>query len=590
MSRYDPPSWAAVGDVLDVVLDLPIPERAAYLNGHVADPALRREVEAYLAYEDARDPVLDAPDAQRRALLAEALGDEDALRPGDRLGPYQIVRLLGTGGAGTVYAGFDTGADKAVALKVLPPLRPDATERLRREGRALARMEHRHVARFMAVGGDEGGPAYLVMELVDGEPITDYADRHGLPVAERVRLLEQTCAAVQHAHERLVVHRDLKPSNVLVTEAAGRPDVKVVDFGIGRLLDDAVAPGGDFPVGPDPAATVYLRLTPAYAAPEQLRGEPAAVSSDVFTLGVLAYEVLSGQRPFDPAQCSSVERPAPRVPSEVAPPERARAIRGDLDAIVLRALETSPARRYATAGALLDDLVRHREHRPVSARPRTAAHRLRRYARRHRAPLALGTFVCALLVATSVYALVQARVARAEARSATEVTDLLTSMFDAADPYSENPGGLETVRVGALVDQATRQFDRAPPDDPTVRARMRCTLARVHLSLHEMDEAGRLFDSCFQDAVRVDGTPPWLAAALRDVSAYEQDLGHLVVSERRARSALGRIRDAYGPDHIETARALTRLGLIQTALTRLDDAERSLRAALHIYSARGGRT
>ena len=295
------------------------------------------------------------------------------VKPGERVGPYQLVRPLGAGGMAEVWLAqrADGTFRREVALKLpmLSRLRPDLARRFAREREILARLEHVNIARLYDAGVTPGGLPYLAMEYVPGEPLTDWCDAHRLGLRERVRLFLQVLDAVQYAHGRHVIHQDLKPSNILVTEAG---HVRLLDFGVAKLLS-----------AQDERHTqltqLYGRaLTPAYASPELLRGECPNTASDIYSLGVVLYELLAGSRPY-------------RIKSSVS-----RSLRGDLDAIVLRALSKAPHQRYDSASALADDLQRYLSSRPVQARPHSPLYRAGKFMLRHRAAIATAAALAVL--------------------------------------------------------------------------------------------------------------------------------------------------------------------------------------------------
>ena len=368
------------------------------------------------------------------------------------------------------------------------------------------------------------------------------------------------------------------------------------------------------PIDPetDPPVTAAGRLTPAYAAPEQLRGEPPTPATDVYALGVLAYELLTGTRPHDhaglppeeavrrietapPVRPSDTVRLAPEPAASArasTPAALARRLRGDLDAITETALRFAPEDRYPSARALGDDLARHRIGRPVRARPRTRGYVATQFFRRHRTgfALTLGLLLVLGVTAGAYVSNVSRARARAEreAQTAEAVTGVLTSLFDAADPYTEIVGQTDTMRVGAFVALATARIERFPPDDPQVQARLLCTLARVKASLHDLDTADRLFATCFDRARSFEGTPGWVAVAVRDRAVFERERGNYEAAESLATEAIHLHQNLFGPDHIEVAISLSRLGNVQLLRTKLDSAEHNLREALRIYRLREG--
>ena len=406
----------------------------------------QRRIEAL--YEAA----LEHPPAQRQEFLAQACGTDEELHaeiaslvsaygragnflegwpveaagallgaspvPGQRIGPYRLLQLLGAGGMAVVYLAErdDEQFTKHVALKLIRPgiAGADALRRFRHERQILASLEHPHIARLLDGGATADGLPWYVMEYVEGEPITTFCEGRSLPLRDRLRLVHDVCSAVEFAHRNLVVHRDIKPGNILVTPGG---TVKLLDFGIARLLTPEPGSGAE-----DLTATAYRVMTPAYASPEQVRGDRLTTATDVYSLGVVLYELLTGQRPYRLSDTS---------PSEVArvvcsqEPERpstavrragrlARELRGDLDNIAAKAMAKEPARRYASAGELASDISHYLEGRPVAARGDSFAYRAGKFIRRHRAGSAAAALVLLAIAAGTAATAWQAQVARAE--------------------------------------------------------------------------------------------------------------------------------------------------------------------------------
>lgn len=326
-----------------------------------------------------------------------------SLRPGEQVGPYRLQRLLGVGGMAEVWLAQHGGADSQprVALKVplLSRLRPDLAQRFARECHILARLKHPRIARLLDAGFGEDGLPYIAMEPVAGEPLTDWCDYHRLGLRERIELFLKVLDAVQYAHARQVVHRDLKPTNILVT---GEAEVRLLDFGVAKLLTEADE-------AQPPLTRLYgAALTPDYASPEVVRGDPYDTTSDIYSLGVVLYELLTGSRPYRikaNSSCSQVEqaistarilRPSARSTCEAGTAraasrrQLARGLRGDLDAIVLKALSRKPESRYASVSALAADLQRHLSGRPVEALLDSLSYRIGNFLHRHGTALAIG--------------------------------------------------------------------------------------------------------------------------------------------------------------------------------------------------------
>ena len=429
-----PERWREIKAVFQAVIELPVVERAARLAA--ADAETRREVEQLLAAA-----TTGAADFLERPAAVE-LVDEQL---GRRVGPWRIVAELGRGGMGAVYRARrdDAEVEGEVALKVVKRgMDTDfVLRRFRAERQILAGLSHPNVARLLDAGTTDDGRPWFAMELVHGEPIDRHALRLALGVRERVELLITVCGAVHHAHQNLIVHRDLKPSNILVTDD-GRP--VLLDFGIAKLLDPEV----------DATATGVALMTPAYASPEQLTGKPVTTASDVYSLGVLAFELLAGARPYAGGSAESIVRALERgdVPSASAAaararlePRRVRALRGDLDAIVAMAMRPEPAQRYSSARELAQDLRAHLAGLPTVARREGLLGRSWKLVRWHRVVVVASAAVVVALVGGVVATTHQARIARAERARAERRFDETRRLagrviFELHDAVAELPG------------------------------------------------------------------------------------------------------------------------------------------------------
>ena len=426
--------WERIKAVFQDTFERDPADRTAALDAACgADATLREAVERLLqAHASSADFLAALPLAANFPSVDEETAEAP---PPSRIGPYRIERELGRGGMGTVYLAErdEAGLHKTVAIKVVR--RGMDTEvvlrRFKTERQILAALEHPGIARFYDGGTTEDGLPYFVMEYVPGQNLLTYCDGRRLSIAERVRLFRRVCSAVQFAHQGLVVHRDLKPSNILVTPE-GEP--RLLDFGIAKLL----TPQGAGDEGDEATATLFRIMTPEYASPEQVRGERVTTASDVYSLGVILYELLSGHRPYrvTSRQAAEVERavseqevPAPSA--TVSRPLR-RELRGDLDTIVLTALQKDAGRRYATAAELADDLGRYLEGRPVHAQADRWSYRASKFVRRHRLAVAAATVAIVSLLSGLGVALWQARVARAERALAQQQRALAQRRFDEA--------------------------------------------------------------------------------------------------------------------------------------------------------------
>lgn len=507
--------WHRVDALFSELLELPEDERPAALAARCGDDeALRAAVQQLLSAERRSAGAFEAASAALNQLVDDAL-DGDA--PADdtvpesirHLGPYRLVRLLGRGGMSSVWlAERDDGQfEKTIAIKVLRRWvdGEDAVRRFVAERQILSSLSHPNIAPLLDGGTTADGTPWLATEYVEGEPITAYCASRGLDVEGRLDLFLQVADAVHHAHQKLVVHRDLKPSNILV-DAQGR--VRLLDFGIAKLLDpDASAAQAPL------TRAAYRPMTPEYAAPEQLAGGTITTSTDVYQLGVLLYELLSGQRPRGPAGGASATRvktppstavrrataaTAAEAQIERGPALRlAKRLQGDLDLIALKALQDDPARRYLSAAALADDLRNHLRGRTITARPESALDATRRFFRRHpwaAVALALGIGLLITLQVSAVRFSQQRDAAQREAARVTKVKDLLVGLFRQADPLSSDAlRGRETT-IWESVEAATAKVRNELHDDPQLRAEMLATLAMLHHYDGRMEEGAELLE------------------------------------------------------------------------------------------------
>jgi eukaryotic-like serine/threonine-protein kinase len=434
--------WRRVRDLFDEAVELPPAERAAFLESLGASDGMRDEVASLLSASEAAGAFLERP-----ALSHMRENPFEADRR-SRIGPYAVLEELGHGGMGTVYlaARGDQGFDKTVAVKLVR--RGMDTDfvlaRFRNERRILADLDHPNIARILDGGSTEDGLPFFVMEYIPGRHLLEDADARRLTVRERLILFQKVCAAVAYAHRHLVVHRDLKPSNILVTPE-GEP--KLLDFGLARVLQpDALSDG-------DRTATALRFLTPDYASPEQVRGERIATSSDVYSLGVVLYELLAGRRPYRTTGSGVAE--IARAVCEQEPPRPSTAVpalRGDCDNIVMKALRKEPERRYASVEQLSEDIGRHLDGRPVHARKDTFGYRTGKFVARHKAAVGAAVVVASLLVGALAAAVRQTRIARAERAIAEahfdDVRQLAdTFLFEFHDAIKDLPGATPARRL-----------------------------------------------------------------------------------------------------------------------------------------------
>ncbi|HTK49888.1 MAG TPA: serine/threonine-protein kinase [Gemmatimonadaceae bacterium] len=582
--------WAELSRVLDEALDAPLSERGALLDRLCAgDAAFRAEAERLLADGEASAHFLETPAAAYAAALM-GTGEPAVQAQGTRVGPYRILRELGHGGMGTVYLAErdDEQYRKRVALKLVRGALAVDDHLVRRfieERQILASLDHPAIARMLDGGVTAGEFPWFAMEYVEGEPIDRWVTAHRSTASERLALFLTVCDGVQYAHRHLVVHRDLKPSNILV-DADGQ--VKLLDFGIARLL---AGPEGSTRVD---TLTAGGAMTPEYASPEQLRGAPAGVASDVYSLGVLLFELLSEHRPHrlagaDRAQLArAILEEEPRPPSELAPSTMRREIRGDLDTIVLMALRKEPDRRYQSVEQLAADIRRFLRRLPVSARPDTWRYRADRFVRRHGWAVAGAAALVVSLVGGLAGTMWQARRAEREAATEREVRRFVLSLFEVSDP-AESRG--RAVSARELLDRGTARIAGELRDEPAVRAEMLSVLGNVYRELGSYDRAGPLLEEALRlrrdlGAEDEDAT----AAALGDLGALLTDRSRFAEADTVLRQSLAIRRarfDDGDPRVLESVSALSTLRLQQGRIPEADSLlEQVLRAQRHTLDPR----
>ena len=477
----DPAQWTTLRRLLDTALALAPAERDTWLGQLGAEHEdLKPRLQRLLAHADGGSPLDTLPKVETAQFLAERSGDEAALAAGASVGPYRLLRSIGSGGMGEVWLAerADMLHKRQVALK-LPRLltgRAALAERLAREREILAALNHPNIARLYDAGLAADGQPYLALEYVEGERIDAYCQRQALEVPARLRLFLQVARAIAHAHAQLVVHRDLKPANILVTDAG---EVRLLDFGIAKLLDEGQAHETEL------TQLAGRALTPEYAAPEQILGQPIATSADVYALGVVLFELLTGSRPYKLKRDSRaaleeaiVAAEAPRPSSVVEDPKLKKRLRGDLDTICLKALKKPPAERYRSVEALAEDIERHLEQRPVLAQPDSRIYRIRKFLARNTLAVGATAAVMLAIVAGAGVAGWQAQLATAEGRRSNEVKQFVISMFEAVDP--DTVGSARSVSARQILESAEQRVQRELSTQTAVRAELYAAIARSH--------------------------------------------------------------------------------------------------------------
>jgi serine/threonine protein kinase len=591
--RIDTALRHEIESVFETAIELMPTERQRWLATRCGnDEWLRAEVDALIVAHERADGILEGDVAHA---AAEALG---GMEHGRRIGAYRVVRELGRGGMGTVYLAEREGSEvqQRVALKLLRAS-PDAEDLHRRfatEGQILASLRHHAIAQLLDGGVTDGRVPFLVMEYVDGEPITAYCDRHALDVDARIRLFRDVCAAVHFAHQNLIIHRDIKPGNILVSPSGG---VKLLDFGIAKLLDPALGRTSQ------PRTRTELRvMTPEYASPEQVRGETVTTASDVYALGVVLYELLSGRRPYTLTNRSPQEllevicSRVPERPSAVVGDERRRhTLSGDLDAIVMVALRKEARDRYGSVDLLWEDLQRYLDGLPVRAHRGSRSYRARKFLGRHRVESAAAALVAASLAIGATIAVRQAAIAARERdraqhalveaeqsiKQSQSVTGFLVGLFDATTAIA----GSTTATVDELAHRGVSQIATFG-GQPLTQARLLETMARVHMMMADYSSARAELERSFalrvarlglQD-VEVTGPLFYLGELMRRTGQYRQ-------ADSLTRRALVIRSAALGAGHLANAEILLQLSSILVYLSDAAGAEQASRRALEIQRA-----
>ena len=583
MSSTPTDRFRRIDTIFDAAVDIPAGERTAFIDRECGDDAaLRAEVLELVRAYHSSDSVLESPAARLAAPFLETAAAAGGPVP-ERIGPFRVVREIGRGGMGRVFLGerADGQFEQRVAIKLIQHGAPGVLRRFVEERRILARLEHPGIARLVDGGITESGLPYFAMELVDGEPIDRYCDAHGLSLDQRLMLFGAVCDAVAYAHQHLVIHRDIKPSNILVT-ADGKP--KLLDFGIAKLLG---AQGED-----DVTRTRFSVMTPEFAAPEQIRGEPVSTATDVYSLGVLLYQLLTGERLYEIRGKSPAE--IERIICDDVPPKpsvRSRQIargqlRGDLDLIVMTALQKAPGRRYQSPTALAHDLERFRRGHAVLARPDSASYRLRKFVGRHRTGVALAVLLVLALAGAIARERTLRNAAEVQARKAREVEDFLVGVFDVADPdsWKETEGGSVTARE--LLDRGARRIDSTLSGQQEVQAELRNVLGRVYTNLGLYDRAMPLLRSSLAQRTTLRGdadtsvaeTMDMLGVALTRLNQHDE-------AEPLLRRALEQRRRLLGGAHPATARSAEHLAALLEERNQFAPAETLYREAVAIHRA-----
>jgi len=593
----NPERWRRIEQLFEQAVELEPDQRAQWLqNECVGDTVLLNQVESLILSELESGSMINQVIRDASWLL------DDQAQPtvGQRIGPYEVVREIGRGGIGSVFLAHraDDEYQKQVAIKVVRSglATSEVLRRFRSERQILANLDHPNIARLLDGGTTETGAPYVVMDYVEGILVDEYSNRSALSIEDRLRLFRKICAAVHYAHQNLVVHRDIKPGNILVT-AHGEP--KLLDFGIAKLLkaDESLLTVDETRAGIRP-------MTPEYASPEQVRGEAITTASDVYSLGVVLYELLAGRRPytFNRLQAREIERAIceqePDRPStavtrkqqaastdgdndagtaEIAVETKGitndklrRRLRGDLDNIVMMAMRKEPTRRYASVEQFSEDLRRHLDGLPVLARPATFGYRTQKFVRRHSVGVAATITVMVLiaaLVGFYTWRLAGERDrARLEAAKAARVSEFLSSVFEVSNP-SQSKG--ETITAKELLERGATRIKKELADQPKVQSTMMNVMGTVYLSLGLCDQAEPLLEEALSTRRQLYGEKnAEVAESLLGIGRLHYGRGDYERAESFSRQALELNRALFGNENLEVARSMNLLAT--TLLARKD--------------------
>jgi serine/threonine-protein kinase len=612
------PDWERVKDLFDRASAIEADARAAWLEQECGpDEAMRQEVASLLAASDSAPGLLDGSALNFMPELLAA--SPDGLKPGDAIGPYQLEERIGVGGMGTVWrAAHSARPREPVALKLLwqGAETPNILRRFANERKSLASLRHPNIARLLDGGLSAQGRPYLVMEFVEGLALDRYCDERGLSLERRLEILRAVCDSVHFAHRNLIVHRDLKPDNVLVT-ADGTP--KLLDFGISKIIG---AEGSESTV----TLTEMRAMTPQYASPEQVRGESVTTASDVYSLGVIMYELLTGRRPYrvpavlgaaaqrvinetDPPRPSTIVLRPPE-PEDTKKPETAgaagiserrglrpealsRQLEGDLDKIVMMAMRKDPARRYSSAGHLGEEIRRFLLGQPVDAQDDTFGYRLRKFVRRNRLAVGAGALLLTSLVGGMIGIAWQARLVSEQAQFARSEASVLHRVVELLN-YSQREHAAEVARGGSrtLADvfasyAATLRQEMS--DEPRDLAALDGAVGETYVALGELGLAEDVLHESLE--LRRELYPedhPEMAEAKYRLANLLWLRGDAAAAQILAEEALTVWRQSWGPDHVDLAQVHALLGLIHEQDGELARALQHLPEAARIFGEHFG--
>ncbi len=590
----DTATWEKIQTLFHQALDLPEPEREAFLNESCADePSLLAELRAMLA-ADAKDSLLNEDLAR---VAADVIEDPSASQHLTRtFGPYTTIRFLGEGGMGVVYLAQRKDLGGHVAIKVLRDawLSPSRRERFVSEQRTLARLNYPSIAHLYDADTLQDGTPWFAMEYVHGISLTAWCTKHNCSITRRLQLFRTVCDAVQYAHQQAVIHRDLKPSNIYVKDDGS---IRLLDFGIAKHLETLETPASH-------TVTSLRMLTPAYASPEQIRGEAVSVQADAYSLGIILFELLTGSLPYDLSDLTPGEsatllldhdtpKPSILVARNIAAGKPAltasRREWADLDVLCLTALHKDPQRRYRSVDALIRDIDHFLQREPLDVRGDSVWYRASTFVRRNRRPVVAATVVILLIAALLTWSTLRIARARdaalAEAARTARVQSFLVNLFDGGDQETGPSGDL---RVVQLIDRGAVEAN-ALSAAPRTQSELFETLGTVEDHLGKYDKADQLLHSSLALRTKLNGPEsPEAAEALLDISKLRMDQARFDEAEQLARQALAIDNKQLPPSHPARAKAISVLGMVLEDQGKYSEAIPILQQAVDLQSAPGG--
>jgi serine/threonine-protein kinase len=591
-----PPDAQRIAELVKSALELPPQDRASFLDRECSgDPAMRAEVESLLAHQEDASQFIEIPALH---LAAKSFMREGAFQAGQTIGDYEIISLIGSGGMGEVYLAEDGQLHRKVALKLVRRGMDskDIIRHFKREEHLLASLNHPNIAQLYGSGVSVDGIPFFAMEYVEGQRLDEYCDERGLGTKERLQLFRKVCAAVTYAHQHLVIHRDLKPANIRVTPES---EPKLLDFGIAKLLDSENTPSSG------QTLTLQGVMTPEYASPEQVRGETMTTASDIYSLGVVLYKLLTGQSPYRtktnrPAEIARAiaeqdpERPSTAVQNRDSTDSQftihdSRSLRGDLDNIVLMAMRKEPSRRYSSVGQFSADIQRHLDGLPVAARKDTFTYRASKFIGRHRVAVAAAFLILLSLVGGIIATTWQAQAARHEKTKAEDVKNALVRMLNYSNPIVFSPQNNGQKTVNEILDETAKQLENGEfSNQPEIKVELEEIIAECYWGQGNYALASK-YTQEYLDLHRKlygeDDAKTLVASERRAFMLFGD--GKLTESEKHYRKILPLMRNEERKGNIKAenlAGALDNFGYLRRTQGDSKEAELSFRESLALSS------